>query len=409
MSEVKPKLRFRPSGGKSFPQWEGTRLGNVSEFYKGKGISKKDIVADGRTPCILYGEIYTHYQEKIEKVYSSTNLPVAGLFFSQCGDVILPSADVAGQNMAVASCVKIDGVALGNDVIVIRTKLDGVYLAYYLAHSKRNEIARLTQGHPIIHLYGTHLANMCIFVPRIEEQRKIAQFLSVIDNKLNALRKKKSLMERYKKGIMQKIFNQELRFRARGSKSFPEWRSTRLSKVCDFHKGKGISKSDVVVEGKTPCILYGEIYTHYQEIIEKVYSYTNLPVASLFFSQRGDVILPSADVAGQNMAVASCVKIDGVALGNDVIVIRTKLDGVYLAYYLAHSKRNEIARLTQGHPIIHLYGTHLANMCIFVPHIEEQRKIAEILSAIDLKIVALENQIRQFENFKKGIAQQIFV
>lgn len=85
------------------------------------------------------------------------------------------------------------------------------------------------------------------------------------------------------------------------------------------------------------------------------------------------------------------------------------MDGVFLAYYLTHSKRIEIAKIAQGNSVVHLYSAQLKQLAISVPHANEQQKIADALSAMDAKIQAVTDQATKLQTFKKGLLQQIFV
>ena len=78
--------------------------------------------------------------------------------------------------------MKMEGnVAIGGDINIVRSKVNGVFLAYYLNNFKRFEIAQLAQGISVVHLYGSQLKNLCLEVSQSEEQQKIADFLSTID------------------------------------------------------------------------------------------------------------------------------------------------------------------------------------------------------------------------------------
>src|SRR5690606_35080787 len=151
ITELIPELRFPEFV--NVGEWEEKILGDVATFFKGKGISKADIVEDGSLPCIRYGELYTHYNETITKIKSSTNLSTDDLILSQVNDVIIPASGETQIDIATASCVLQDGVALGGDLNIIRTNLNGVFLSYYLNNAKKEDIAQMAQGISVVHLY----------------------------------------------------------------------------------------------------------------------------------------------------------------------------------------------------------------------------------------------------------------
>jgi type I restriction enzyme, S subunit len=246
-----------------------------------------------------------------------------------------------------------------------------------------------------------------IIIPSIPEQKRIASFLSIVDKKIAELKQKKTLLEQYKKGVMQKLFSQDLRFKDEHGKEFPKWEKKKLGEIAKFSKGKGISKDQVSEKGKYPCIRYGELYTHYKETILEVKSRTDLMEADLFFSEENDVIIPASGESQIDIAKASCVLNSGIALGGDINIIKGDFDGVFLSYYLNHYKRTEIATLAQGVSVVHLYSSQLASLYLKIPSMNEQKKISSFLSSIENKISDIENQIQQTQEWKKGLLQDM--
>jgi len=217
------------------------------------------------------------------------------------------------------------------------------------------------------------------------------------------------LIQNFKRGLMQHLFSKTLRFTQDDGSAFPDWEEHRLADVATFFKGKGISKSDIVEDGVTPCIRYGEIYTHYRERIFDVVSRTNAPSSGLFLSQSGDVIIPASGEDRMDMARACCVEQGGIALGGDINVLRSPISGDFLAYYLNNARRKEIAMLGQGNSVVHLYPAQLKTLTVEVPCADEQRKIVSLISAVDAKMDAVSGQITHMEAFKKGLLQKLFV
>jgi type I restriction enzyme S subunit len=246
-------------------------------------------------------------------------------------------------------------------------------------------------------------------IPTLPEQQKIASFLSAVDEKIQQLTKKKALLVDYKKGGLQQLFSGQLRFKDENGKDYPDWEEKRLGEVATFLKGKGISKADLSNEGVLECIRYGELYTVYGETIIEVFSRTNVSEKELILSVKDDVIIPASGETQIDIATASCVRKSNVALGGDLNIIRSANDGVFLAYYLNSALKFDIARLSQGVSVVHLYSSQLKTLKIGVPKIEEQQKIATYLSRIDTKIESVNNQITQTQTFKKGLLQRMFV
>jgi len=203
------------------------------------------------------------------------------------------------------------------------------------------------------------------------------------------------LLRDYKKGVMQQLFTQAIRFKDDNGNDFPDWEEKKLGEIGSFLKGKGISKTEIDEDGATPCIRYGELYTDYSEVIHEPISKTNLPTDELVISKANDVIIPASGETHIDIATASCVTKKGIALGGDLNIVRTNLDGVFLAYYLNNACKHAIARVAQGSSVIHLYSDQLKGLSLTFPDLPEQTKIADFLSAIDRKIESVTTQITE--------------
>lgn len=197
-----PKLRFPEFN----IEWEKKKLGDIVDFYKGKGISREDL-SDNGTPCILYGELYTTYGEIIDNVVSKTNLDI-DFFMSKANDIIIPSSGETAEDISCASAVLLDNIALGGDLNVLRPKenIDGSFLSFALNFAKKYDIAKVAQGASIVHVYADSLKQLYINVPSLQEQQKITNFLSTINSRIKTQEKKIENIEEMKKGFMQKIF-----------------------------------------------------------------------------------------------------------------------------------------------------------------------------------------------------------
>ena len=282
------------------------------------------------------------------------------------------------------------------------------YLGYYLI-ARKNLLLAFSQGTSIKGFTTSDIKNLILNLPSLPEQQKIASFLSAVDKKIHQLTRKKELLETYKEGVMQKLFSQEIRFKGEDGKDFPEWEENKLGEIATFSKGKGVSKNDIFEDGSVSCIRYGELYTHYNETIEQIYSKTNLAKEDLILSEAGDVIIPASGETRLDIATASCLLQEGIALGGDLNIIRGGFNGVFLAYFLNNHLKTDIARLSQGSSVIHLYSNQLKKLKLKIPSNQEQQKIADFLSAIDRKIGAVSQQIEKTKAFKKGLLQQMFV
>ena len=198
-----PKLRF-----KNFDNcWQKDKLDAISKYYKGGYLSKDDIDSDGTIPCILYGELYTRYLNKIEIIFSRIKYKT-NLILAKKDDVILPLSGETPLDISNSAVIPFDGIALGGDLIALRTSLNPLFLSYQLSGKRKLQIARLAQGKSVVHLNPNLLMNLWIFYPSKNEQNKIAQTLFLISKKIELINRKVKVLKKYKEGILKTISKQ---------------------------------------------------------------------------------------------------------------------------------------------------------------------------------------------------------
>ena len=182
-------------------------------MYKGTGISKEQLSDDGE-PCILYGELYTKYKsETIREVISKTNIDNTKLVRSKANDVIIPCSGETAEDIAIARCVLNGNILLGGDLNIIRLHgYDGAFMSYQLNGRRKYDIAKVAQGVSVVHLYGEHLKGVKTFNPCLEEQKKIAGLLALLDERIATQNKIIEDLKKLKSAIVEKVFcspNQE--------------------------------------------------------------------------------------------------------------------------------------------------------------------------------------------------------
>ncbi len=188
-----------------------------------------------------------------------------------------------------------------------------------------------------------------------------------------------------------------------------EWEETTLGKISEITKGCGISKDQLSKQG-SPCILYGELYTKYKsEIIDEVYSRTELDSSALVKSKANDVIIPCSGETAIDISTARCVPHDNILLGGDLNIIRLKHDdGGFFAYQLNGARKKDIARVAQGVSVVHLYGENLKQIRVYHPNIEEQKKITRLLSLIDERIATQNKIIEDLKKLRSAIVEKLY-
>jgi len=379
-----PNLRFSEFQG----EWINNKLGEIAEFLKGKGISKSQLDENGKTECITYGELYTQYGELIDKVKSRTSLSTDNLVISKANDVIIPASGETHLDIATASCVLRKDIALGGDLNIIRAKTNGVFLAYYLNNSRKNKIAQLAQGSSVIHLYSKQLKSLKLFLPSLPEQQKIASFLTAIDNRIQQLTRKAELLEQYKKGVMQQVFSQQIRFKNDNGKVFPDWEMKKLGGIA-AKKSSSISANSL----------------EYNSGEYKVYGASGLLTFVDFYNEKQPYISIVKDGAGVGR-VLLCDAMSSTLGTLDIIKPKKGNNLAFLFYSLLNLK---FRKYITGSTIPHIYFKDYSKEKIQVPTLPEQQKIANFLTTIDEKIQLTQQQLDKMQTYKKGLLQQMFV
>ena len=184
-----------------------------------------------------------------------------------------------------------------------------------------------------------------------------------------------------------------------------EWKKEQLGDTADFSKGAGISKEQLSEKGE-PCILYGELYTKYKsEVIYDIISKTDIDSTKLVRSQANDVIIPSSGETAEDIATARCVLKNNILLGGDLNIIRLhNHSGSFMSYQLNGKRKYDIAKVAQGVSVVHLYAEHLKGVNTYNPCMEEQEKIARLLSLLDERIATQNKIIDKFQSLIKGLA-----
>jgi type I restriction enzyme S subunit len=391
-----PQLRFPEFEG----EWKINKLGQIAKFLKGKGISKRDIINDGDNECIRYGELYTTYNEVIDSIASKTNVALDVSVLSNENDVIIPSSGETQLDIVTASCVLKKGVILGGDLNIIRTNLNGVFLSYLLNNRKKKDIAKLSQGNSVVHLYNKQLATLNLNLPTPKEQQKIANFLTSIDNRIQTLEKKKTLLKQYKKGVIQKVFKQELRFKddtstllsASDGKVFPEWEEKKLGQTGNIKKGKQLNKEELTLSGTYPCQNGGISPSGYTEEYNTVGN-------TITISEGGNSCGYVNYMQSKFWCGGHCYSI---------LELKKEVNALFLFQYLKFNEYG-IMRLRVGSGLPNIQKKDLLMFEVKLPCIEEQTKIANFLSAIDRNIELVTKKIEHTKTYKKGLLQQMFV
>ncbi|MFV8374000.1 restriction endonuclease subunit S [Flavobacterium sp. GSP11] len=403
--ENTPTLRFPEFNG----EWESKKLGGIAKFSKGKGISKSDISDEGMNECIRYGELYTRYGEVISDVFSKTNVGLEKSVISEANDVIIPASGETQIDIATASCVMKSGVILGGDLNIIKTKNDGVFLSYYLNSKRKMDIANLAQGISVVHLYSSQLALLNLNLPTLFEQQKIATFLTAVDKKLQVFKQKKILLEQYKKGVMQKIFSQELRFKDDSGNDFEDWKEKMLGEVLFEHKLRSTGNEEVFSVSVHKGLINQIEHLGRSFSAKNTSNYNLVKPFDMVYTKSPTGDFPLGIVKQSKMLKSVIVsplygvftpETEGLGYMLNVFFESPLNTSNYLGSLIQKGAKNTI-NITNK--------TFLSKSMILPTSKNEQKKIGAFLSAIDDKINHCQGQIVKTEVWKKGLLQKMFV
>jgi len=375
--KVVPKLRF----GEFRDDWKKKQLLDFCRFFSGGTPSSSNReYYEGDIPFIGSGDIY---DSQVFKFISQEAFNSSSAKLVEKGDLLYA---LYGANSGDSAISKLEG-AINQAILCIRTNESNEYLNYLLVSNKDKIVSKYLQGGQG-NLSAQIIKRLRYNMPSLEEQQKIASFLSAVDAKLQQLTKKAALLEAYKKGLMQKIFSRQLRFKDEFGNNFPDWEEKKLGEFCDITTGKS-NREDSGLDGE---------YTFFDrsEDIRK---------SSIYLFDAEAVI-----VAGEGSSFPPKYFKGKFDLHQRTYAIMgfENLFGRYLFYYL-HQYKNYFVRYAVGSTVKSLRLPIFKKMNIHHPSFEEQKKIANFLLSIDKKIELVSTQIENTKAFKKGLLQQMFV
>ena len=380
--------------------WSVKNLGSIGNVQMCKRVLKNQTSSKGDVPFYKIGTfgsipdafISKKHFDEFRKKYPFPNL----------GDILISAAGTIGRTVVYdgmpAYFQDSNIVWISNDESIVKNE----YLYHYYQVTKWS----VSHGGTVARLYNDNLKNkIFIAVPPIEEQNLISKVLNDIDDlisKLNEIIAKK-------RDINQAVILQLLTGKIRLPGFSDEWMLSLLEDIADIHKGSGLSKLMLDPSGDNLCILYGELFTTYNRRIVDIVSRTKSKEG--IKSVSGDILLPSSTTTtGSDLAIASALLLDNVALGGDIIIIRRKIykyDPIFLAYLITQTMKKEITELTQGTTIHHLYGRDLKNLYLRLPSLNEQIAISKILVDMENEIFTLEKRLNKTKALKQTMMYEL--
>lgn len=409
----KPQLRFP-----EFKDgWNDYKMDDIYSFKVTNSFSRDNLnYGNGTVKNIHYGDIHTKFQtlfditkETVPFVNPEISIErISEDNYCKTGDLILADASEdlndVGKSIEVVN-LNNEKLLSGLHTILARPtpkKLDIGFGGYLFKTNKvRTQIQKQSQGSKVLSISATRLSNISLAIPSKVEQNKIVKYFTAIDERLQALKKKQCLLDDYKKGVMQKLFSQELRFKDEDGKSFPMWQEKKLGELGSFFSGgTPLTTKRQYFNGNIPFIRSGEIHS---ATTEQYISEEGLNSSSAKIIEVGDLIYALYGATSGEVAIS---KIKG-AINQAILCIRTNLDNSFLLNYLIFNKENILNTYLQGGQG-NLSAEIIKSLVVPVPDLSEQIKIANFLSSINDKIKIVNFEKEQTENWKNGLMQKMF-
>jgi len=406
-----PKLRFAEFNG----AWSAGPLENVLDLKSGYIFKSETYVEGGRFRVITIANVQDG-RMSFERVSTVAELPdnIRDFQVLKQGDILISLTGNVGR----VCLVEVDDCLLNQRVgkLVPKAQVDKDFLYQVLRNEKfLNAMVEQAQGGAQDNLSSKDVLGYEATLPTLPEQQKIAAFLSAVDRKIQQLKRKQELLERYKKGVVQQLFSQELRFKRKDGGEFPEWEEKRLGDIGDTFNGLTGKAGDDFGEGK-PFITYKQIFDSSKINLASCERVRVESDENQVRVKKGDVFFTTSSETREEVGFASVLldEVDEVYLNSFSFGYRIHSHKVLspdFARFLFRSDdfREDMIKLGQGSTRYNISKTGFREITVQLPSFEEQSRIAGFLMALDAKVAAVAQAVAAAQKWKKGLLQQMFV
>ena len=300
------------------------------------------------------------------------------------------------------------------------TGINSDFLTNYFETTKwHKEVSMIAvegaRNHGLLNIAVSDFFETLHYVPAVKEQEKIASFFSLIDKKIELQTEKVEELKNYKKGIMQKIFSQELRFKDENGNQYPEWEEVSLHQIGATYTGlSGKTKEDFGF-GNGSFVTYMNVFnnTLAKQVAEQV-NVSEKENQNLVL--KGDLLFTTSSETPNEVGMVSCwdYEMQNLYLNSFCFGYRLYNQDSYLPIFLAYMLRSggyrkKISILAQGSTRYNISKTELMKMKVQCPVIEEQQKIVALLLNLESKLEHEQSKLNEFIHYKKGLLQQMFI
>lgn len=418
-----PKLRFNGFSN----EWEEKKLGDFLEFYSTNSLSRECLnYESGKIRNIHYGDIHMKFPTILDAKkeiipFINKDIDISKIKEdSYCKDGDLIIADASEDYNDIGKVIEIENI--DNDKVlaglhtILARDTKGVtvkrFKGYLLLNDAvRKQIKTLAAGAKVLGISKTNLVKVAVKLPSKEEQEKIANFLTKVDKLIEKQDEKVSNLELYKKGMMQKIFSQEIRFKKDDGGEYPEWIDTKLGKVGKFISG----------------IAFNERYQGKLNLKYKIFKVSdmNLTGNETYMKNSNNTLSDEmisemkANLINKNSIifakVGAAIFLERKRIVNEEFLIdnnmmaftpNNNIDIMFSFYILQKTK---LSKFAQVGALPSYNASDLANIKFKKPCLEEQFKIANFLSKIDSIVEKEKEKLEEMRVWKKGLLQGMFV
>lgn len=377
-----PKLRFPEFKG----NWDESKLGDVADVIMGQSPDGDTYNTTGIGMPLINGPV--EFTEKFPVKIKWTSKPTK---VCQDKDILFCVRGSTTGRMNIAN----DKYCIGRGVAAIRANsLSTPSFIELILIKNLGKILNYTTGSTFQNIDSKSLKEYISKFPSLPEQQKIATFLTSVDEKLQALKKKENLLETYKKGVMQKVFSQEYRFTDEKGEAFPDWEMKTLGEIAEIKKGEQLNKDELTDYGTYPCVNGGINPSGYTDLF-------NSDENTITISEGGNSCGYINYLTTKFWSGGHCYTLK---------VNNEKSTNNEFLFQLLKKYEIEIKRLRVGSGLPNIQKKDLLIFKFSFPSsIKEQTKIANFLSSIDQKISLTQVEIKKMEAWKKGLLQKMFV
>lgn len=405
-----PKLRFKEFSD----EWEEKNILELCSMKARIGwqnLRKEDHLDKGEFYLITGTDFY------LDKIKWDTAKFVEEERYLQDINIILKEGDILiTKDGSIGKLAFVENIGnkkatLNNGIFRIRIEKENHYSKYFyytfLSKRFKNFLQQLTAGSTIVHLYQKDFEKYKIAYSSLQEQEKIANFLSSIDKKISLTEEKLELFREYKKGVMQKIFTQELRFKDSNGNDYPEWNLVYTKDISKITMGFTPStKDEKMWNGQYKWLSIADLKENGKYIYKTSKTITDKGIKNKKILSKGTLVMSFKLTLGR-VGILSDNMFTNEAICHFHWLGKDKINTEYIYYYLSNIDITNFGK--QAVKGITLNTESLNSIEIQLPCYEEQQKIADFLSSIDSKIENIEKELEGLKEFKRGLLQQMFV